>query len=95
MTNRPSIVKKAFALGVIGGVVAFIAMIDTFAFETDAIVGACVNMLVAVLFFAVAGAFRTHGPGGWGTVVFMATIATASAIGATVFGSLNIWFGAF
>ncbi|MGI5964764.1 MAG: hypothetical protein ACOX8L_02800 [Candidatus Methanomethylophilaceae archaeon] len=94
MTDRPKIVKKGFALGIIGGIIAFIGIIDAFDFETAAIVGTCVNMLVSVLFFAAGGMFWNHGPGNWGSAVFLAALATASAIGAVIYGSLNVWIGA-
>ncbi|MDN5357515.1 MAG: hypothetical protein PWR17_684 [Candidatus Methanomethylophilaceae archaeon] len=93
MTVRPMIVKAGFGFGIIGGLIAVIAAIMAFAPESMTAANMGLGFLVAVIFFALGGMFMTNGPGSWGIVVFMAALATGTAVAVTMYGSIDVWFG--
>lgn len=90
---RPKIVRYGFGLGILGGLIAIVA--STFALDinvSSTFTHVSLNLLVAVLFFGVGGAFASGGPGNWNTVTIMAALTTGVVIAVSMYGSMDFWF---
>jgi hypothetical protein len=93
METVPRIAKMGGALGFIGGIAAILCM--ALFFEADekmlAIMGA--YMLIAVMFFALAGGFARDGKWSWDVLLVM-TFLTVSAVGcAVIFDVADLYAG--
>lgn len=94
INKRPKIVKYGFGLGIIGGLIAIVASIVVLDLSvSSSITYVSLNLLVAVLFFGVGGAFVSGGPGNWSVVTIMAALTTGVVIAASLYGSMDLWFG--
>lgn len=90
---RPKIVKYGFGLGILGGLIAIVASI--FALDinvSSTFTHVSLDLLVAVLFFGVGGAFASGGPGNWNAVAIMAALTTGAVIVVSLYGSMELWF---
>ncbi|MDY0293138.1 MAG: hypothetical protein RBQ77_01000 [Candidatus Methanomethylophilaceae archaeon] len=94
MRDIPGKVKTAGMLGMLGGVICIVGMVLGFAPETEAVVNMGLCMLAAVLFFAVAGAFRSGGPWTWDTLMLMTFLCAGVTVAVTVLGSFELYLGA-
>ena len=94
ISRKPKIVKYGFGLGILGGLIAIVASIGVLDLDvSSSITYVSLNLLVAVLFFGVGGAFASGGPGSWSTVTVMAAFTTGVVVAVTLYGSMSLWFG--
>lgn len=92
--NRPKIVKYGFGFGILGGLIAIVASINTLNLDvSSSITYVGLNLLVAALFFGVGGAFVSGGSGSWSGVTIMAALTTGVAIVVSLYGSIDLWVG--
>ena len=95
MNKKPSKAKYGAALGMLGGLVAFVAAILAFEGTETSMWYALVNILLMVLFFAMGGALMAGGPGSWGTVTAISAVTVSVAVLVTLYGSVDVWMGMF
>jgi hypothetical protein len=89
----PRIVKIGCALGFLGGVICMICLVIFFKEENSALVDMGVYMLIAVMFFALAGGFAKGGQWSWDVLLLM-TFLTISVIGiAVMFEIVDLYAG--
>ena len=84
--------KLGMGIAFLGAIVAFACM----AWIWDGLVESapliCLDMAVAMIFFAVAGCFSTYSPVKASTVVVLSALTIAFSIVATIFGAMDpIW----
>ncbi len=82
-------------MGMLGGLVAFVAAILAFEGTETSMWYALVNILLMVLFFSVGGALMAGGPGSWGTVTAISAVTVSVAVLVTLYGSVDVWMGMF
>ena len=83
MENLSRIVKIGSALGFIGGIVSLLCMVIFFEAEDSALTLMGTYLLIAVMFFALAGGLSKGGQWSWNVVLFM-TFLTIGVIGMAV-----------
>ncbi len=86
--------KFGCVLGIIGGIVAMIALVICFEPQNDAILTMSLCMLAAVLFFGLAGGFSSTGQWSWRVLMFMCFVTAGIMIGGTMAAYFELWFGA-
>lgn len=79
------------ALGLIGGIIALCAMAAAWDGTTDSMPLVGLNMLVAVMFFAVGGAFTKTAPVQGNTVIVLAAVCEAVVILSALYQSTELW----
>lgn len=84
MANQPNKMKIGVALGMLGGIIALVAMAYAWNGTVDSMYTVGMNMLTAVMFFAVAGTFTKYAPVCGNTVLVISALAMA----VTVIGAL-------
>ncbi len=93
MEKLPRIIKIGGALGFIGGIVGIICLVLFFEIEESTLTTAGVYLLVAVMFFALAGGFAKEGQWSWNMLLLM-TFLTIAVIGcAAVFDAIDLYAG--
>ncbi len=80
MAPMPSKMKIGFALGLIGGIYALIAMAVSWNGDLDSMATVGLNMLIAVMFFATAGTFTKYAPVAGRTVLIISVLTLAVVI---------------
>ncbi len=85
-------IKAGCVFGLIGGIVAMIGLVLFFEAEESAVVTMAVYMLVAVLFFAIAGAFGKHSQWSWKVLMFMDFVTLGIVIGGAVAEYFDVWW---
>ena len=93
MGSTPNKMVAGLALGLFGGVVSIAAMAHAWDGSLDSIYNVGVCMLVACMFFAVAGTFTKYSPVKGNTVLVLSAICTLAALGALLYGALGFWLG--
>ncbi|MCL1811494.1 MAG: hypothetical protein FWG41_04695 [Methanomassiliicoccaceae archaeon] len=83
METVPRIVKIGCALGFIGGIICMIGLALFFEVEDSALANMGAYMLIAVMFFALAGGFAKGGQWSWNVLLLM-TFLTIAAVGCSV-----------
>ncbi|AGI47170.1 hypothetical protein TALC_00156 [Thermoplasmatales archaeon BRNA1] len=90
--------KAGLAFALIGGIVAFFAMAFALAYAVDGsgmdtVADAGLYLLMAVLFFALAGGFTRYAQWTQNVLIFMAFLTLGAAIGGFAAGYFELWFG--
>lgn len=93
MTATPKTMALAMGLGFIGAIGALVAMAYAWKGTVDSASLVGLDMLVALIFFAVAGCFSSQTPVKSDTVVVISALAIAFVIVATMYGAMPIWAG--
>ena len=90
--NFPGAMKAGMAVGLFGGLVAFFAM--AFLFNTDdeplLTMGLC--LLIAVLYFALAGGFSKTSQWTQNVLIAYSFITTAAVLGIFIADLIPLWF---
>ncbi|MCL1979027.1 MAG: hypothetical protein FWG60_02580 [Methanomassiliicoccaceae archaeon] len=94
METVPGNVKIGSALGFIGGVVCIISMALFFEAEESAVLDMGVYMLIAVMFFALAGGFTKNGPWSWEVLLLMTFLTIGIVVSSAVLGAVDPYAGA-
>ena len=102
MTATPKKMVFGAALGLIGGIIAIAAMAASWNGTVDSMYDVGLNMLIACMFFAVAGSFSRYTPVEGRTVLVLAAVCEAVVLLGifylylvlAVIGAVNILFAA-
>ncbi|MDR2698523.1 MAG: hypothetical protein LBB30_02440 [Candidatus Methanoplasma sp.] len=89
----PRNVKVGGALGFLGGVVCVICLVLFLEIEESALADMGVYMLVAVMFFALAGGFAKGGQWSWEVLLLMTFLTIAVVGGSVVFEAMDLYAG--
>ena len=90
----PGIVKFGGALGFFGGFVSMVCLVLFFDAEEGALAAMGAYLLIAVMFFALAGGFARGGQWSWNVLLLM-TFLTIGAVGCLlVFEAMDLYAGA-
>ncbi|MDR3205655.1 MAG: hypothetical protein LBT41_00930 [Candidatus Methanoplasma sp.] len=81
------------ALGAFGGILCIVAMAFLFKPETDAVPDIGSYMLLAALFFAIAGAFTANNQWSWDMLLFVTFLTAAVSMVLTIMGAIDIYGG--
>ena len=87
----PNKMKFGIALGLLGGIIALVAMAYSWGGELDDMYPVGLNMLVAVMFFAAAGTFTKYSPVKGDTVLVISALAMAVTVIAAVYEATFLW----
>ncbi|MDR3074952.1 MAG: hypothetical protein LBU30_02790 [Candidatus Methanoplasma sp.] len=90
METMPRNAKIGSALGFLGGIISMICLALLFKPEDTAIVDMGVYMLIAVMFFALAGGFSRSGQWLWSVLLFMTFMTIAAVCCAVIFGAIDL-----
>ncbi|MDR1404176.1 MAG: hypothetical protein LBJ20_01220 [Candidatus Methanoplasma sp.] len=91
METVPRNVKIGGALGFLGGIISVVCLAFFFRPEETALVDMGVYMLLAAMFFSLAGGLTRGGQWSWNILLLM-TFLTISAIGcAVVFSAIDLY----
>ncbi|MDR0509329.1 MAG: hypothetical protein LBG63_05890 [Candidatus Methanoplasma sp.] len=94
METMPRIVKIGGALGFIGGIISIVCLAVFFEIDESALAEMGAYMLIAVMFFALAGGFARGGQWSWNVLLLM-TFLTIGAVGCLlVFEAMDLYAGA-
>lgn len=91
MASMPKKMVFGTTLGVVGGIIALAAMFVAWDGTLDCMPLVGLNMLVTVMFFAVAGAFTKHVPVPGNTVLVLATVCEAAVILSILYDASYLW----
>ena len=91
MAQIPNKMKIGTALGMLGGVVSLAAMAYSWTGVLDDMYAVGLNMLAAVMFFAVAGTFTKYSPVCGNTVLVISGLAMAVAIVGALYNATFLW----
>lgn len=94
MAVQPNYMKIGVALGMLGGIISMAALAYSWGGDLDGLYGAGLNMLCAVMFFAVAGAFTRYSPVAGNTVIAICAVAIASAVVSMLYDATSLWIDA-
>lgn len=93
MNAVPKMIKIGCALGFLGGLISIIFMVFFFHANKSMLVTMGVYLLIAVMFFALAGGLSKQSQWLWSTLMLMSFL-TISAVGcAVVFGVMELYVG--
>ncbi len=87
----PNKMKFGIALGLLGGIIALVAMAYSWGGELDDMYPVGLNMLVAVMFFAAAGTFTKYSPVKGDTVLVISALAMTVTVIAAVYEATFLW----
>lgn len=91
MATMPKKMVFGAALGLVGGIIALGAMFAAWDGTLDSMPLVGVNMLVAVMFFAVAGAFTKNAPVPGNTVLVLAAVCEAVVVLSILYEASYLW----
>jgi len=91
MENIPGIVKVGGALGFIGGIISIICMAIFFNADDNTLSSMGAYMLIAVMFFALAGGFARNGKWSWNMLVFMTFLTIAVVCCSVIFDATDLY----
>lgn len=91
MTETPNKMIFGAALGIIGGIIAIGALAASWDGTLDCMTNVGMNMFVAVMFFAVGGAFTKFTPVQGSTVLVLAAVCEAAVILSILYECSYIW----
>ncbi len=94
MGAMPKKMIAGTAVGLIGGIVALVAMFYAWNGTLESTTSVGLNMLVAVMFFGVAGCFTKYTPVPGATVLVLSAVCEAFVIIAMLYNSMELWMGA-
>jgi len=87
----PRIVKIGSALGFIGGIISIICMAIFFKADDNALVSMGTYLLIAVMFFALAGGFARNGTWSWNMLLFMTFLTIAVVCCSVIFNATDLY----
>lgn len=90
MSAQPMKMVAGMAIGFVGAIIAFAAMAYSWTGDLDNIYSVALNMLMAMMFFAVAGGFSKRAPIVGRTLIVLAALNVAFSIIALVYASTFI-----
>ncbi len=93
INGRPKVVKLGFSLGLLGGLLSFVAAIYAYDGTADSVIYVGICMLTMVLFFMLGGGFTPNGIGSWGLLTGVAAITAGICVASIFYGNVNIWLG--
>lgn len=87
--------KMSFGMGIgfIGGILAVVAMAQTWNGTVDSIYLVGLDLLVLTAFFAVAGTFSKYSPVKGSTMALLSAVAIAVSAVALFYEALPLWMG--
>ncbi|MDR0523811.1 MAG: hypothetical protein LBG62_05270 [Candidatus Methanoplasma sp.] len=90
----PKKMHAGAALGAVGGVISMVLLALYFEADADyaAPMGAC--LLLASLFFAIAGGFTANGQWSWNMLTFMTFLAMGAVIALAIAEIIDLYSGA-
>ena len=91
MAAMPKKMIFGVALGLLGGIIALAAMFVAWDGTLDSMTLVGLNMLVTVMFFAVAGTFTRHVPVPGNTVLVLATVCEAAVVVSVLYEATYFW----
>jgi len=94
MAQQPNKMKFGVALGMLGGIIALVAMAYSWTGALDDMYVVGLNMLMAVMFFAAAGTFTKYSPVKGDTVLVISALALAVTVIAAIYDSTFLWVSA-
>lgn len=93
MGAMPQKMVFGVAVGFIGGILALAAMAYAWNGTVDSMTLIGLDMLVAVLFFAVAGCFTKYSPVPGSTIAVLSAICVAFTLIAMFYEAMFMWLG--
>ena len=93
MEKVPGIVKFGGALGFFGGFVSMVCLVLFFDAEEDALAAMGAYLLIAVMFFALAGGFAKGGMWTWNVLLLMTFLTVGTVCCTLVIGVADIYAG--
>ncbi len=93
MTEIPKKISVGCGLGLIGGVASIICLAVFYTSEPDTLLNMALYMLIACLFFGIAGAFTKTGQWGWRMITFMALLTIGLIAMFTVCKYFDVYAG--
>lgn len=90
MSAQPKKMIAGMAIGLVGAIIAFAAMAYSWDGNLDNIYSVALNMLVAMMFFTIAGGFSKQTPVMGKTLIVLAALNVAFSIVALVYSSTFI-----
>lgn len=90
METMPRNAKFGAALGFIGGIIGIACLALYFEPEESTLVDMGIFMLIAVMFFALAGGFMRTGQWSWDVLLLMSFLTIGFICAAVVFDIVNI-----
>jgi hypothetical protein len=90
METVPNNIKIGGALGLLGGVISIVCMAIFLKIEDSAVAVMGVYMLIAVLFFALAGGFSKGGQWSWDVMLLMTFLTVGSTVCSVIIGITDI-----
>jgi len=94
MKAVPRVVKFGGALGFIGGVISIVCLAFFFNAGEGALVDMGAYMLIAVMFFAVAGGLAKDGQWSWNVLLLMGFLTIGVVGSSVVFEAVDLYAGA-
>lgn len=94
MVTMPIKMKAGATLGVLGGIVALVAMAASWSGGIDSMPLVGLNMLAAVMLFAAAGTFTKYSPVSGNTAVVISAMAAAVIAIGMLYGATELWISA-
>jgi hypothetical protein len=88
METVPGNIKIGGALGLLGGVISIVCMVIFFKLEESTIAEMGAFMLLAVMFFALAGGLSKGGQWSWDVLLLMTFLTIGATLCATILGIL-------
>jgi len=93
MKKVPRMVKVGGALGFVGGLVSIACLVLFFEADKSILLVMGVYMLVAVMFFALAGGLAKDGLWSWNMLMLMTFLTIGVVGGAVVFETVDLYAG--
>lgn len=87
MSAMPKKMIAGVAIGFLGGVIAIAAMAQAWDGTLDSTGVVAINMLVAMMFFAVAGGFTSYAPVKGKTLIVLAAINAAFVVASAAYSA--------
>jgi len=94
MKTVPRFVKVGCALGFLGGLASIFCMAIFFKADNNTLVNMGAYLLIAVMFFALAGGLSKSGLWSWNLLLLMTFLTIAAVCCAVVFSAVDIYPGA-
>ncbi len=93
METIPRNAKIGGALGFLGGLIAMICIAMYFVPEESTLIDMGVYMLIAIMFFALAGGLARTGQWSWEVLLLMSFLTIGVVGAAVVFGAVDLYIG--
>lgn len=91
MTVQPNDMKIGSTLGVVGGIISIAALAYGWDGGLEGLYGVGLNMLCAVMFFALAGAFTKYSPMAGKSVAGICAVTIAAVVIGMLYSATFLW----